>query len=550
MIGAYWFLRDLKNSKRKKISLSDDLHDKQGIPVIPRHLRKFSEKSNNETTGADDKQVQGASAFFADPTIGAIPTSDSDVGDVDDATSGSVRFKNLKSIAEQGKAEAHNKIETDNQFATLNTDTKLNSDGNNTNDEPLITEKCADTADTEVLISNEHSNIHSDIHNYPHSSSTNLTGTTNDTLPTNANHAMFDIPPVTIKAEAPTIDAEDEPYSDFDDEIKQSLQKDMDLINNTVIEFSSELDGTIDTELTVNLDKLNDDINEDTDGNASTRHVYDDDVDSAPITRRLHYTLGTNDDSDASHHEVSDEEIASPVNQVVESADAIIQQDNTKQDVPTEAGLFATTTQTNKVQEKEVSEEVNVTNSATTLIAPTDSKKAIDAKSTLTEVSPVLDRHLQAAAEQDQNSPLINASDNLNISIVPFNEFSHISGKKLLQMVDDFGFKFGAMNMFHRYQNKDGSGILWFSMMGLTRDGIVPFDLNTLPTIDDLKGLVMFLPLPHPKVMQGFDSMMSIAGLMAREIDGYIVDEYGDEVTVEYKKELRNLLQSTLVDDD
>lgn len=161
-----------------------------------------------------------------------------------------------------------------------------------------------------------------------------------------------------------------------------------------------------------------------------------------------------------------------------------------------------------------------------------------------TENSPVLDQHLLANADFDQNSPLKQADDNLNITIIPLNEFSRISGKKLLKLVDDFGFKFGAMNMFHRYQNKDGSGVLWFSMMGLSKDGVVPFDLNTLPETTELKGLVMFLPLPHPKLLQGFDSMMSIAGLIARELEAFLVDEEGEPITREYKIQLRSHLQA------
>ncbi len=165
--------------------------------------------------------------------------------------------------------------------------------------------------------------------------------------------------------------------------------------------------------------------------------------------------------------------------------------------------------------------------------------------------SPLLQQYLSENYEptDTQHRPLMNASDNLNISIVLENEDEFITGEKLLELIEKYGFKFGAMNMFHRYQNKDGTGLLWFSMLGLTEDSIVPFDLNILPEIDDLTGLVIFLPLPHPKVLQGFDSMMSIANLIAREVGGYIVDEYGDEITVEYRKELRNVLKTTLVDE-
>lgn len=158
------------------------------------------------------------------------------------------------------------------------------------------------------------------------------------------------------------------------------------------------------------------------------------------------------------------------------------------------------------------------------------------------EASPILDEHLTQDNAAEQDSPLTNASGNLNISILPVNEFGFFRGRTLLNLIDKFGFKFGTMNMFHRYQNKDGTGILWFSMMALTVNGVEPFDLNELPNAQ-LKGVVLFLSLPHPKMLQGFDSMMSIANLLARELGGYVVDEHGEMMTKEYKISLRSQLQ-------
>lgn len=160
--------------------------------------------------------------------------------------------------------------------------------------------------------------------------------------------------------------------------------------------------------------------------------------------------------------------------------------------------------------------------------------------------SPVLDQHLLAAADHDQNSPLNNATDNINITLMPQpyadNSPVIIRGEDLLELVDKYGLKYGAMNMFHRYENKDGTGILWFSMMGITHEGIAPFDLNTMPQTG-FSGLVLFLSLPHPKALQGFDSMMSIAGLMSRELNAVILDENNEPITSEQKARLRTQVQ-------
>ena len=158
-----------------------------------------------------------------------------------------------------------------------------------------------------------------------------------------------------------------------------------------------------------------------------------------------------------------------------------------------------------------------------------------------TDNSPMLDHHLLAEADQDQNSPLNHAQENINITIIPNND-ELIDGKTVLSLVSQYGLKYGAMNMFHRYENKDGSGILWFSMMGIDQDGITPFDLNVLPN-SRFSGLVLFLSLPHPKATQGFDTMMSVVNLISNDLNAVILDENNEVLTRERRQQLRNQVQ-------
>lgn len=158
------------------------------------------------------------------------------------------------------------------------------------------------------------------------------------------------------------------------------------------------------------------------------------------------------------------------------------------------------------------------------------------------ENSPMLDRHLLAEADQDQNSPLNHAQENINITLVPKNQTEIINGTKVLSLVSQYGLKYGAMNMFHRYESKDGTGILWFSMMGINEEGITPFDLNLLPT-SRFNGLVLFLSLPHPKATQGFDSMMSVVNLISNDLDTLVLDENNEVLTRERRQQLRAQVQ-------
>ena len=158
----------------------------------------------------------------------------------------------------------------------------------------------------------------------------------------------------------------------------------------------------------------------------------------------------------------------------------------------------------------------------------------------ITDNSPILDTHIQAQIDEEQNSPLNNAIQNINISIFPNQQFFDIKGDYLLELIDKYGLKFGAMNMFHRYENKDGTGLLWFSLMMIDNDGISPFDLNRLPT-QTMKGLVLFLSLPHPRPVQGFDSMMSIAGLLANDLNATVYDDTGEPINKENTQAMREL---------
>ena len=157
-----------------------------------------------------------------------------------------------------------------------------------------------------------------------------------------------------------------------------------------------------------------------------------------------------------------------------------------------------------------------------------------------TDNSPMVDGHIQTQIDHDQNSPLNHAEQNVSVFLFPDQPNARIAGRDLLQLFDRYGLKYGAMNMFHRYEGKDGTGILWFSVMMVGDEGIEPFDLNRLP-MQTASGLALFLSLPHPKAAQGFDSMMSIAGLMAQALQASLYDENNQPLTKENINRMREL---------
>lgn len=149
-------------------------------------------------------------------------------------------------------------------------------------------------------------------------------------------------------------------------------------------------------------------------------------------------------------------------------------------------------------------------------------------KHTFEQNSPILDRHLDKEDNFDQNNdPLLNAQDTVTLFITPRNRTVGLSGKEVFDIIRAYGLKFGVMGMYHRYEDeKEGTGDLWFSMLGVGRDGIQEFDPNTL--LDQrFSGLSLFLSLPHPHASRAYKVMVDTARLIAKGLNAEIHDENG-----------------------
>lgn len=156
--------------------------------------------------------------------------------------------------------------------------------------------------------------------------------------------------------------------------------------------------------------------------------------------------------------------------------------------------------------------------------------------------SAVLDEHLDERRAFDQNNdPLLNATETVSVAIMPRNSFAGLPGRTVLEIVRTYGMKYGVMNLFHRYENEDGTGDLWFSMMGVGYEGVCAFDLNSLPE-SHFMGLTLFLALPHPHALRGFDSMVSVAHMIAQDLSADILDEQGNLFDDTYFARLRSVV--------
>lgn len=154
------------------------------------------------------------------------------------------------------------------------------------------------------------------------------------------------------------------------------------------------------------------------------------------------------------------------------------------------------------------------------------------------EESSILDVHLHEQQRFDDESTLANAETIIALNVYP-NPRKALSGDKTLKVLLKYGLRFGEMNCFHRYEDPENASPLMFSVLRITDQGPAGFDLEAL-SVEQVQGLAFFLALPHPNVQKGYDSMVSIAGLIARETDGTVYDENNLEFTPQLKEHWRH----------
>ena len=152
--------------------------------------------------------------------------------------------------------------------------------------------------------------------------------------------------------------------------------------------------------------------------------------------------------------------------------------------------------------------------------------------------SSILDVHLNEQQRQDDQSILANAEKIIGLNLYP-DPRRALSGDKTLKVMMKYGLRFGEMSCFHRYEDPENESSLMFSVLRIIDSTPAGFDLEAL-SMEQVQGLAFFLALPHPDVQKGFDTMVSIAGLIAREVDGTVYDENNLEFTPQLKEHWRH----------
>lgn len=124
-------------------------------------------------------------------------------------------------------------------------------------------------------------------------------------------------------------------------------------------------------------------------------------------------------------------------------------------------------------------------------------------------------------------------------------------GEDLVYLINNCDLRFAENNIFHRFEQSEGQGSIQFSMANVENPG--SFNLETMMN-DRYKGISLFMSLPGAgKALNAFEAMSEMALLIARNLEGEVLDESRSAVTtqtIDYnRQQIRDFVRKQKISD-